>query len=384
MKNLLFAGVAGLTMLVSAPAVAASDSFAGEVDASKIVDLGGVFEGRRGGGGGGHGPRVMPMPGGHGPVVMPGGHGPRPIMHGQGHYRMPFRGYTLPTYWFQPSFRVVNFARYGLYVPQAGFGWSRYFNDAVLINGQGLVHDSVRNVPWDQREFNNGRDIAQPEFGPALATDRDIMFDDDGVYSDDRFDEPAPMANHSQQPNHTANNGGYPAQEQVFQSRYGFERYEQCLRNRGVAGGLIGGVVGAVIGNRVAGRGDRLAGSLFGGGAGALIGLTIEKATNKCKKYLPRDDRYYYNNGGHQQGGHSQGGHAPAPAPQPYPHHQGGYVYNGWYYPAPVITTVTVTPAVTTTTTVTEEVYYESVPVKRKAVRKWKPRAKPKPRCHCH
>jgi hypothetical protein len=164
-----------------------------------------------------------------------------------------------------------------------------------------------------------------------------------------------------------------PMDGSAYQSRDGFESYERCLKDRGVAGGAIGAVVGAVIGNRVAGRGDRLAGSLIGGGLGALAGVGIEKATKKCRKYLPREDSYYY---GHH------GGHPGAyPPPHAYPS-PGGYYQHGWYYPAPVVTTITITPAVTTTTTVTEEVYYETVPVKKKrSVRKWKP--KPKPRCTC-
>jgi hypothetical protein len=49
----------------------------------------------------------------------------------------------------------------------------------------------------------------------------------------------------------------------------------------------------------------------------------------------------------------------------------GGYIANGYYYPAPVVTTVTVQPAVTTTTTtsyVTETVPYRKA-VRRRAVR---------------
>jgi Ni/Co efflux regulator RcnB len=455
MKNLLFAGVASVMLLASAPAIAASDSFAGETNASQSVDLGGVYDGRKGGGGGGmiKGGGMM-KGGGHGPMIMhkPGGHAPRPMMggghggkHRWGHrmggrwhaghnapggwggYRMPSRGFTLPTYWIQPSYRISNYPLYGLYAPQTGYGWSRYYDDAVLSDSRGYVQDYRSNIAWDRYEGGYAPDnYPQPQYGPAMGADRGVYYGDDRVYSDDRYDAPAPAPLPAPQPapvdyrqqNYDApyqpapygsNAGGYgeaggygPApQAPAYQSRYGFERYEQCLKNRGVAGGLIGGIVGAVAGNRIAGRGDRLPGSLIGGGLGALAGVGIEKATNKCRKYLPREDSYYYGNGGYQQGGYQQGGYqgqggyGPQPAPQPYPQpsypqqpypqQQGGYYQNGWYYPAPVVTTVTVSPAVTTTTTVTEEVYYETVPVKRKAaVRKWKPRAKPKPRCHCH
>jgi Ni/Co efflux regulator RcnB len=424
MKNLLFAGVAGMSMLVAAPASAASDSFALTAQQGKSTDLNTVFEGRRGGG---HGPRI----GGHGPRPNVG-HGPRPTVghgpgmggghHRWGHrmggrwhaghaapggwggYRIPFRGFTLPTYWVQPSYRINNYPLYGLYAPQTGFGWSRYYDDAVLMDNRGYVQDYRSNIPWDRYEGGYAPgDYQQPEYGPAVGADRGVYYGDERVYSGSAYPAPAPAPAPQAPVSYAPNAGGqsygapgygapaygagaYPAPQQSYQSRYGFERYEQCLKNRGVAGGLIGGIVGAVVGNRVAGRGDRLPGSLIGGGLGALAGVGIEKATNKCRKYLPREDSYYLGQGGYQ------GGYAPPPPPpaQPYPQgypQQGGYYQQGYYYypqPAPVVTTITVTPAVTTTTTVTEEVYYETVsaPVRKKAVRKWKPR--PKPRCHCH
>jgi Ni/Co efflux regulator RcnB len=444
MKNLLFAGVAGLSMLAVTPASAASDSFGAKAEKAATNDLGGVFEGRKGGGGG-HGR----MPGmGHKPVMGPG-MGPRPGMgpikgpgmggnHRWGHrmggrwhaghsapggwggYRIPYRGFTLPTYWVQPSYRINNFPLYGLYAPQTGFGWSRYYDDAVLMDQRGYVQDYRSNIPWDRYEGGYAPgDYPQPEYGPAMGADRGVYYGDDRVYSDDRYEAPAPLpspqappveyrqqgqqgygapyqpAPYANAPYANApypNGGGYGPQGQGYQSRYGFERYEQCLRNRGIAGGLIGGIVGAVAGNRIAGRGNRTIGTIFGGAAGGIAGASIEKATKKCRKYLPREDSYYYGQGGYQNGGYQQGypAYGPPPPPpqatQPYPYpqqQQGGYYQNGWYYPAPVVTTITVTPAVTTTTTVTEEVYYETVsaPVRKKAVRKWKPR--PKPRCHC-
>jgi Nickel/cobalt transporter regulator len=442
MKNLLFAGVAGLAAIGVAPASAASDSLIATAKANSLLNLGGVYEGRRGGGGGGHGPMpgTGPMPGGHGPIPMPGpmpgvgGHHPGPMpgmggAHRWGHrmngrwfagfyapggwggYRAPYRGYTLPTYWIQPSYRIANYPLYGLYAPQTGYGWTRYYDDAVLSDSRGYVQDYRSNIPWDRYEGGYAPgDYPQPEYGPAMGADRGVYYGDDRVYSNS-YPAPAPQAPVEYQPGtgdddygapydtRYDNRGGYrpaPMPAPAYQSRAGFERYERCLRDRGVAGGVIGAVVGAVAGNRIAGRGDRLGGSLIGGGLGALAGVGIEKATNKCRKYLPRDDYYYgsgYPQGGYtpqqpaypSQGypaqGYPQPGYPSYPS-QPYPQ-QGGYYQNGWYYPAPTVTTITVSPSVTTTTTTTEEVYYEtvSVPVKRRPVKKWRP--KPKPRCAC-
>ena len=426
MKNILFAGIAATSMLMISPANAASDSFTSKAETGKSISIGGIFDGRRGGG---HG--VAPRPGGHGPSIGGPGMGGN---HRWGHrisgrwfagfqapggwngYRAPFRGYTLPTYWVQPSYRIVNFPTYGLYAPQTGQGWSRYYDDAVLTDSRGYVQDHRSNIPWDRYEGGYAPgEYSEADYGPAMGADRGVYSGDERVYSGSGYPPaPPPQVTYQQgtgqqgydQRNYEQSGydqRGYDQNDyrqsdygRAYQSRYGFERYERCLKDRGVAGGVIGGVVGAVIGNRVAGRGDRLAGSLIGGGIGALAGVGIEKATNKCKKYLPRDDQYYYSQGGYQ-GGYSQGSYqnggyqgqpqyAPPPPPQPQGNpygYQGGYYQNGWYYPAPTVTTITVSPAVTTTTTTTEEYYYEtvSVPAKKKAVRKWKP--KPKPRCGC-
>jgi hypothetical protein len=413
MKNLLFAGVAGLSMFVAAPAMAASDSFVAKAEKGGAPYLGGVVEGRRGGGGhppimpGVHRPHPGPGPGmggnhrwGHrmGGRWFVGFHAPG----GWGGYRVPNRGYVLPTYWINPSYRIVNYPQYGLYAPQTGYGWTRYYDDAVLSDSRGHVQDYRSNIPWDRYEGGYAPgDYAEPQYGPAMGADRGVYYGDDRVYSNDYdYDTPPEVEYRSgtgeqdyreQDYGAPYANAGYPPAPmpaQAYQSRYGFERYERCLKERGIAGGLIGGIVGAVIGNRVAGRGDRTIGTILGGVAGGVAGVSIEKAANKCKKHLPRDDRYYSGNGYPQQGQ----GYPPPPPPQyyppqqqpyPYPQQGGGYYHQGWYYPAPVVTTVTIMPAVTTTTTVTEEVYYETVavPAKKKVVRKWKP--KPKPRCVC-
>ncbi len=409
MKNILFAGIAAASMLMISPATAASDSFVPKAESGKLTSVGGIFEGRRGGRGHGSMPHVAPRPAGPGI----GNHGMGPN-HRWGHrmngrwfagyyapggwngYLRPNIGYRLPTYWVQPSYRIINYPVYNLPAPQTGYGWTRYYDDAVLTDSNGYVRDRRSDIQWDRYEGGYTRDeYPEPDFGPAMGVDQNAYDDEGRVYA--RQGNPPPPQQpveyrrgtgepQYQQDNYDPryDNGGAPS-GQGYRSRYGFENYERCLNNRGVTGALLGTVVGGVIGNRVAGRGDRLAGSLAGAGVGALLGRSIEKAAKKCKKYLPRDDRYYYDQGGYQPGGYQeQPQYAPPPPPvqQPYPQ-QGGYYQNGWYYPAPVVTTITVSPAVTTTTTTTEEYYYETVsaPAKKKAVRKWKPAKK---KCHCH
>ena len=64
-------------------------------------------------------------------------------------YRQPSRGYRLPRYWSSPNFFIGDFAGYGLSAPPAGYGWYRYYDDAVLLDQRGRVYDSVNGLDWD-------------------------------------------------------------------------------------------------------------------------------------------------------------------------------------------------------------------------------------------
>lgn len=270
-------------------------------------------------------------------------------------YQRPVRGYILPRYWVSPSYYIANYGSYGLPRPAYGYGWSRYYDDAVMTDRYGRVYDSRSNVAWDR-------------YG-----DR---YDDDGHYDNRR-------------------------------------------RDNGLGGAAIGAVVGGVAGNRIAGRGNRTAGTIIGAATGAVAGAIIDRAEDGGRGprnappprragagydygYGYADDNVTSNNdydyegrwtgtwrdqngrtvSGEYEGrfeGNVSGGpgvdyDAPAYAgggahwgdgDQAYGH-GGGYVSNGWYYPAPTVTTVTITPAVTTTTTY-ETVSYVRKPVRRKA-----------------
>jgi hypothetical protein len=356
MKFLLIAGFAGLSVFTATPLSAGNESVSvqsvGAPGYPGFGRWGGLIHGRWIGG-----------------YNAPGGWGA---------YQIPYRGFVLPSYWLNPIYRISSYPIYGLYAPSFGLRWSRYYDDAVLSDAHGRVHDYRSGIAWDRYEGGYADDdFDQADLGPTVRADRQVYFGNEQVHSNERGPVPAPVfrPGTGERQDAPAPGAPYPVNEghsptqlpamQAYQSRVGFERYERCLKERGIAGGLIGGIVGAVVGNRVGGRGNRTIGSILGGAAGAVAGASIEKAVNKCKKYLPRDDRYYYDHSG-------------------YP---GGYYPQGFYYyypqQAPVVTTVTVTPAVTTTTTVTEEVYYETVPVhpKKRVTKKWKP--KPKPRCVC-
>ena len=71
-------------------------------------------------------------------------------------YRAPYRGYRLPRYWVAPRFYVNDWSRYGFRAPAAGQYWTRYYDDAVLIDGRGEVYDTVGGVEWDGRGRHDG------------------------------------------------------------------------------------------------------------------------------------------------------------------------------------------------------------------------------------
>ncbi len=60
------------------------------------------------------------------------------------------RGKRLPGYWFSPNYAINDWQVYGLGAPPAGYYWTRYYNDAVLIDQYGTVYDTIGNVDWDR------------------------------------------------------------------------------------------------------------------------------------------------------------------------------------------------------------------------------------------
>jgi uncharacterized protein YcfJ len=270
----------------------------------------------------------------------------------------------------------------------------------------GYRSDIARNTN-NNSSPDRSSDYREPEYSPAMRPDTEAYNWNDGVafaapdgssYSydgdwDGKYVDPegrvfegewegrvtrhdgievpghAAPAPHYTKPATPPHHAGAPYPEPHHEGGYdvprGYEGYERCLKSNGVTGGAIGAILGGFAGNRIAGRGDRLGGTLLGAGLGGLAGVGIEKAMDKCKRYEPR----------YQQ-----------PARSPYPPQNYGHGWHGgyYYYPQAPQVTVTVVPGAShTTTTVTEEVYYETVKSypRKKAVRKWKP--KPKPRCVC-
>lgn len=67
-------------------------------------------------------------------------------------YRAPVKGEAIPQYWFAQAYYVGDWEVYGLWAPPYGLAWSRYYDDAVLIDGRGTVYEFVQNVDWTRSE----------------------------------------------------------------------------------------------------------------------------------------------------------------------------------------------------------------------------------------
>lgn len=88
---------------------------------------------------------------------------------GWGAYQRPLRGSRLPAFWAAPRFRVVHWSGFDLPPPTNGHVWSRYYDDAVLIDDRGVVHDTIGGVDWDRFD-PPGIDYAYREDLPAPAS----------------------------------------------------------------------------------------------------------------------------------------------------------------------------------------------------------------------
>ncbi|HEX7855846.1 MAG TPA: RcnB family protein [Sphingobium sp.] len=292
-----------------------------------------------------------------------------------GYYR-PVPGWSLPNYWINPNFYISDWQGYGLPAPAAGYGWSRYYDDAVLTDRYGRVADARYGYDWDRYGgYDEGYDAP-----PPLAYDG---------YRDDRRDSTGAT----------------------------------------IGGALVGGVIGGVAGNAIAGRGDKTAGTIIGAGVGALAGGAIGNAAAKPKRPRNSDYRYgtaspdggyvygrptsgsrhraatydgrwdgtWYDSEGHAYSGtyegrfqgdargnyYNQGAAYAPPVAQPYAaapvpiygYPAGGYPAGGYSYGAEYIG-----PTFVTTTVTTEETTYAA---RRASAARVVHKARPKPRITC-
>ncbi|MCC2979307.1 RcnB family protein [Sphingomonas sp. IC4-52] len=79
-------------------------------------------------------------------------------------YQRPLRGSVLPPYWAGSQWQVEDWAGFDLPPPPAAHVWSRYYDDAVLLDQRGTVHDTIGGVDWDRFDSQHA-DYAYREGG---------------------------------------------------------------------------------------------------------------------------------------------------------------------------------------------------------------------------
>ncbi len=387
------------TVMIATTMLASAGLFGGAAQAGqqRMVERGPDMGASMMGGGGAPAPTGMQ----HGPGVPVGN--PRGGRHwggqyqghwvggmrapgGWGGYRRPYRGYALSSYWISPTFLIADYGNYGLYQPPVGYNWSRYYDDAVLIDGRGSVYDTVGGINWTTYDLDEAQ-------GGRL----------DAYHANTDSYRQSAGAGYAYPPQ-THGRGGYAEQPGYGQS-YPQDGYQRDDRrghdSNGVGGALIGGAAGGIAGGLIAGRHDKVGGALIGAGAGALAGYAIDRGAHR------RDRDYADERGaGYPAPGPGYGGgYAPGPG---YPPRGGprldtptiiesgpgtlvttsavggvatGTYVNGYYYPPATVTTVTIAsaPIVTTTT----EVFEDSVTYIRPAVHRYRKHVWHRPVCSC-
>jgi hypothetical protein len=133
--------------------------------------------------------------GGFGP-----GFKPRPGQNGIPHndkYRQPHQGYSLPSYWVNPGLAISNFAFFGLSTPSYGSYWSRYYDDAVLINPRGYVYDTRPGLNWDRYPGNSGYGgpvYGAPAYGAGYAPQYAAPVSEEAYFVEESDYDRAPVA----------------------------------------------------------------------------------------------------------------------------------------------------------------------------------------------
>ena len=68
---------------------------------------------------------------------------------GRGDYRRPTPGWKVPRHYRDRSYVVADWRGWGFGQPGPGMAWVRYYDDALLVDGDGRVVDCRYGVNWD-------------------------------------------------------------------------------------------------------------------------------------------------------------------------------------------------------------------------------------------
>jgi Ni/Co efflux regulator RcnB/uncharacterized protein YcfJ len=230
-------------------------------------------------------------------------------------YVRPFRGFVLPRVWIAPSYYIPNWQGYGLPRPAQGYGWSRYYDDAVLTDRSGQVYDSVQGVNWQAAQAGTGTVVTQtysPDYDPYNYDQSLLLGGDDVVQGTHWVTGPADVRDVDYDDANTPPLPPASPPVAAYDRDYDAAFLDACRRDSGLGGAAIGAAAGGLAGNRIAGRGNRTGGTLIGAGVGAIAGLVIDKAEDRerCKRLLAQEN---------------VGGYGTSYAPPPPPMHHRGY-----------------------------------------------------------
>jgi Ni/Co efflux regulator RcnB len=113
-----------------------------------------------------------------------------------GGYKRIDRGFIVPPFWWGPQFHIQNWGSYGFAQPMHDRRWVRYYDDALLIDRSGRVHDGRWGMNWDQYD---GQWAYDDQGVPYDGDDEDYRDDEDyawdgeeGRYAEDDGPPPPP------------------------------------------------------------------------------------------------------------------------------------------------------------------------------------------------
>lgn len=284
-------------------------------------------------------------------------------------HRRAFVGYVLPRVWMQRGYYIPNYGAYGLPAPINGYGWSRYYDDAVLTDRYGRVYDSRSGIAWD-RGYDDDRDDRRRDNAVAGGVIGGVV---GGVIGNriagsgnrvvgtvlgagagalagtaianaasDRRDPPPPPGPRGP--------GSVPYDMSVTSD-------DHVTYNGGTSGRWVGTWYGDD-------------GRVYSGEYRGSYEGTVSGEDHRKKKHR-KDKRHRLHPDGEISGG-PHWSDLPPPAPYPVDGPHDGYYANGYYYPGTTVTTTVIEPECTKTTKVT----YVTETVSRPARRVVRPRSK--------
>lgn len=210
-------------------------------------------------------------------------------------YRSPMRGMRLDPVFLTAPYLVRDERAWGLPLAPVGLEWVRYYDDAVLVDRDGIVREVRGTIDWDGRATYAAADARLPYDSSPL----DPRYSAVGTPLERAADEErnAYWERYNRVPQ-----GPYAAPARYAERTAANDRRGYDLRCFGdwrtdptatIGGAVAGAVVGGIAGNLIAGRGNSTAGTLIGGGLGAVAGGVAGRELGRARDPIgPCPDDY--------------------------------------------------------------------------------------------